>query len=375
MGPLSFDWRKSFLTHLGPGLLGGIRLGDWLRLLRDERFAISPTRLPKALAITFQSLENSFLARREMRRYREEIEKVPVEPPLFVLGHWRNGTTHLHYLLGMDSRFAFPNIYQTFYPHSFLTTEARRSRLVGFFLPKRRPMDSVAWNIGSPQEDEFALCVLSRKSPCLGWVFPRHRDRYDRYLTFRHAGEGEEEEWRAAFDLLIRKLTLKHRRPLVLKSPPHTGRIRLLLRMFPGSKFVHIHRDPYAVFQSSRNLFQVNLRWNGLQRFSSSGLEEWVLRQHREMYEAFFEERKLIPEGRYCEVKFEELELDPVGQLRAIYQKLGLPDFQVVQPELERYVATLAGYRKNSYPDLGTDLKKRIAREWQASFEEWGYAV
>jgi hypothetical protein len=37
------------------------------------------------------------------------------------------------------------------------------------------------------------------------------------------------------------------------------------------------------------------------------------------MYEVFFEERKLIPQGNLVEVRFEQLEEDPLGQLRRVY--------------------------------------------------------
>ena len=40
------------------------------------------------------------------------------------------------------------------------------------------------------------------------------------------------------------------------------------------------------------------------------------------MYDAFFEERGLIPEGRLCEVGFEDLERDPVGVVGSVYEAL-----------------------------------------------------
>src|SRR5688572_28832631 len=102
-------WRDAFLRHLGPGLLSGITARNWARVLADNRFAVDPLRLGKALAITFQSLQNSPLGLYETWRFGAAVEDVAVPPPLFVLGHWRSGTTHLHNLLAADDRFAFPN--------------------------------------------------------------------------------------------------------------------------------------------------------------------------------------------------------------------------------------------------------------------------
>jgi hypothetical protein len=63
-------------------------------------------------------------------------------PPVFVLGFARSGTTHLQNLFAVDERFAFPNWYQVAYPHSFLGTEAERSKFLGFFVPATRVQDN-----------------------------------------------------------------------------------------------------------------------------------------------------------------------------------------------------------------------------------------
>jgi hypothetical protein len=104
-------------------------------------------------------------------------------------------------------------------------------------------------------------------------------------------------------------------------------------------------------------------------------LDDRTIRQFKEVYEVFFEERGLIPRGRFYEVKFENLEADPIGQMRGIYEALALPEFQAVEPALRRYVESLAGYKKNTFPELPAELRVRIAREWRRCFEEWGYTV
>ncbi len=369
------EWRHTFLRTFGPGLMGGVTFARWMSLLCHHRFAVVPSCFPRALAISFQSLQNSVLAWHENRRFGSLVKNVVVEPPLFLLGHWRNGTTLLHYLVTVDTRFAYPNMCQSFFPHAVLTAESFQSRMVAFFLPKRRPMDNVEWTMRSPQEDEFALCISTFKSPCMGWVWPNHRELYDKYLTFREVSEREINEWREAFMLLVQKLTWKYRCPLVLKSPPHTCRIKLLLEMFPQAKFVHIHRNPYAVFASSRRTFSVNFDLHRLQRARLSDLDDWILRQYRQMYDVFFEERSLIPQGRFYEVCYEELEQDPVGQVKRIYEALDLADFAHTEPALRRYVNSIAGYQKNELADLSADLRNRIADQWRPCFREWGYPV
>jgi hypothetical protein len=354
-------------------MLGGITFGDWLRLLRDNRFDVSPRALLRAAAITTQSVQNSLMRWVEDRRTSHLVRDVDVPPPLFVLGHWRSGTTHLHNLLTVDERFAFPNNYQALFPHAFLTMESAQSPFMQWFLPARRPMDNIEWTMRSPQEDEFALCITTLMSPCTGWFFPKRRDHYDRYLTFRDVPAREITAWQAAMVAYLKRLTWKHKRPLVLKSPPHTARVRWLIEVFPNAKFVHVHRDPYAVFASTRKMLTVNFAMHCLQRPPLEDLDEWILRQYRAMHDAFFEDRRLIAPGNYHEVCYDELDADPVGQVEHLYVALGLPPFDAVRPALERYVETLRGYKKNEFSELPVALRTRIAEAWRPCFEEWGY--
>jgi hypothetical protein len=73
------------------------------------------------------------------------------------------------------------------------------------------------------------------------------------------------------------------------------------------------------------------------------------------------------------ELRFEDLAADPVGQIRALYQALNLPDFAYVEPALRAYLDSLGSYQKNTFPELPSDLRARLAREWRRCFEEWDY--
>jgi hypothetical protein len=368
-------WREVFLVRFGAGAFTGITLGRWLRVLRDNNFAVDRPYWGRAALITLASIPNTLLAAWENWLYGRKVRNAKVTPPLFILGTWRSGTTHLHNLLSQDDRFAYPTTYQVFYPHTFLTTEKRGARLVGFFLPKKRPQDDVALGVREPQEDEFALCSLTGRAWPMAWAFPRRADHYGRYLTLREATAGEAADWKAALTGLVQKLSFKYGRPLVLKSPGHTCRIRLLLELFPEARFIHIHRNPYDVFRSTRHMVRTVTPWWALQRPDYGDLERRTLRQYREVYDAFFEERGLIPKGNFHEIGFEALEADPIGQVRGIYEALALPAFHQVEPALRRYVESLSGYKKNTLPELPPDLRERIAGGWRRCFEEWGYPV
>ncbi len=267
------SWREAFLVRFGAGAFAGITLGRWLRVLRENDFAVDRPYWGRAAVTTLASIPNTLLAAWENWFYGRKVRDARVDPPLFILGIWRSGTTHLHNLLAQDDRFAYPTTYQVFFPHTFLTTEKTNARLLDFLLPKKRLMDNVTFGFAEPQEDEFAICSLTGRALPMAWAFPRRADHYGRYLTLREASADEVAEWKSALAWLVRKLSFKHGKPLVLKSPGHTCRIRLLLELFPEAKFVHIRRNPYDVFRSSQHWMRTGTPAWALQRADFSDLD------------------------------------------------------------------------------------------------------
>lgn len=342
--------------------LEGVLFGDWLRLLRREGFRVAPWRWPRAAWVTAWSLGNSLAARRVAREFGAAIEATEVKAPVFVLGHYRGGTTYLHELLMLDPRFASPTRFRAYNPSTFLATERWLAPLIEpLMLPRR------------VQEDEIALMVRTGLSPYMEWVFPRTKVGHRRDLRLRGPGAGGLSEWSAALTAFLKALTLRDGRTLVLKSPPHTARIGAILRAFPDARFVHIRRDPYAVYVSTVGLLRAVppvFRLGFGPRAVDSGA---VLDGYVEMYDAYFEERDLIPPGRLVEIAYEDLERDPVGQVRAVYEGLALGEFEGARPALEAYLGTIAGYRKNRHPALDSETRLRVAGRWSRCFDAWGY--
>lgn len=363
---------------VGHNYLAGISAGDWWRLLRANRFGVDPVYWHRAAFVTITSLLNSYYRWRETRTWGPAIEQVELrEPPLFILGHWRSGTTLLHNLLAQDdAQFAFANTYQVVNPHSFLTTEEVNTRRFACLVPKRRPMDNMALSFQSPQEDEFALLLDCFYSLYLGITFPRREAHYGRYLTFHGVARDEIEAWQASFVRFARKLTLKYPdRALLFKSPPHTARIALLLEAFPNARFVHLHRDPYAVFRSTQHYFDTAIWYTYLQRPDRTTVDRGILERYTALYDPFFADRERIPPGRFHELRFADLERDPVGQLRELYERLSLSGFEAFEPKLRRYVDALSGYRKNEFEPLPKELRQEVATRWRRSFETWDYPL
>lgn len=350
-------------------------LGRWLWLLAENRFAVDRGFRKRALATTLATAITSAFRAGERLRTGARVARVEVAPPIFVLGHWRSGTTHLHNLLALDQRFAAPRYSQVMIPETFLTGEQFFCRSAEKLLPAERAgIDKVAMRTDTPSEEEFALAQMTLLSPYLGWSFPRHADHYDRYITFRTVAASQKRRWQRAYERLLRRLAVADARPAILKSPPNTGRIQMLLDVFPDARFIHIHRDPYAVYPSTRHLhLSTSAKSFAFQAPDEPRLEQRILDNYVDMFEAFFAEREAIPNGGFTEVAFADLEARPLDVLRQIYDDLQLGDFGQVESRAKDYVDSLAGYRKNRFTDLPEPLRESIATRWRRCFDAFGY--
>jgi hypothetical protein len=358
-----------------PRFWHGMRLGPWLRLLARNGFAVTPTRMPMAAGITVTCVLNTFgsVFDRLVLDYARSRTKL-AQPPLFVIGHWRSGTTLLHELLILDPQHTYPTTYECFVPHHFTWTEWWLPPLIAWLLPATRPIDNMLAGWDKPQEDEFALCNLGVPSPYLVWAFPRHGPVADEYLDLVAISDTERQRWKNQLERFVRRVASIRNRRVVLKSPPHTARIRTLLEVFPEARFVHIVRDPLVLFPSTVRLWRSLSEVQGMQTLPEDDgwIEEHVLETLGRMYDRFEQDRQLVPPGQLIDVRYEELVADPIGQMRRIYDELSLGDFARVEPEARRYAKGMRSYRTNRYT-LPPDVAERVRDRWASYFERYAY--
>jgi omega-hydroxy-beta-dihydromenaquinone-9 sulfotransferase len=360
--------------YWAPKFWHGMTFRAWLRLLVRNRFAVDLALWPVALVVTAMSIVNSTLAMLQLLLFGHKIARTEIrEPPIFIIGHWRSGTTLLHRLLSQDDRFAFPTTYDCFAPKSSLVTAWFVRRWLGFLHPKRRPQDNMGDGFDYPNEDEFALCSMGLGSPYDQNAFP-NRPQGEEYLDFEGVAPAEVSRWKGGLRWFLKQLTLRTGKPIVLKSPPNTARIRLLLEIFPDARFVHIVRHPLAVFPSMVWTWKSVYRAHGLQQPRFKGLEEFVFCNFLRMHRAFTDQKHLIPAGNLCEVRYEDLVRDPLGNMSAIYKQLNLGQFDRVRPMLEAYLAGQKDYKTNRF-EVSPELRAEISLRWADFMREYGYAA
>ncbi|MBI1899823.1 MAG: sulfotransferase [Planctomycetia bacterium] len=356
-----------------PRIWHGFLFTAWLRLLWRNQFRVGWHRVAAAAIITFLSAGHSLGRVLQWIVYGRRIARTKIEqPPLFILGHWRSGTTMLHEMLALDPQNTCPTTYQCFVPNHFLISEWICTRLFAWVMPKQRPMDNMAVGWNRPQEDEFALMAMGEPSPYFTIAFPNHPPQCQEYLDMQGVPPVAQERWQRTLRRFVQMLVCHRPGRAILKSPTHTGRVRTLLEAFPDARFIHIVRDPRVLYQSTLNMWKKMYGTHGLQRARFAGLEEHVLATLPRMYAAFESARASIPPRHYYEVRYEDLVADPLGQMRAMYQQLELGDFEAVLPALERYLSDQADYQTNRY-EMPEELREKINQRWADYARRFGY--
>ena len=312
----------------------------------------------------------------ESRRLDKKINQIEIsKQPVFILGHWRTGTTHLHNLLCQNPRFGWVTMLQAAFPRSFMSTNVFKN-LMKKIIPKTRPMDNMKMGVFEAQEEEMALGNLFPYSFYNAFYFPlKMKEHYYKFIRFRSISNKILTQWKKVYYNLLQKTTLyMNGKRLILKNPANTARIQYLLELFPDAKFIHIYRNPYVVYASTRNFYKKAIEGFMLQKISDSQIEENVFWLYKQMMKCYFDERKLIPSENLVEVKFENLEQNPIQHLESIFTRLKLKNFERIRSKFRSYIEGIKNYKKNKYK-LNDATIEKIYDQWGFTIEKWDYEV
>jgi len=371
--PVPYRWEIKLF------LLMGMPISQFLSFCIKN--GIDPVFWHRFLYASYMSLLNSlFWIPKEQQNFPDEkVQATEIkQPPIFVLGHFRSGTSLLQELMNKDENMVAPSVFQCYTPTYFLYREDYMYSKFNY-IKVRRPMDRMRVTLSSAFEDEFALANISGISPYMGAIFPRQFKEYERYLTFKNATDEEIDLWKKGAMWFYKKVMFRHQeKRLLLKSPAHTARIKLLLEMFPDAKFVHISRNPYDIYKSTfqlhhKLLVQWCLQRPNLEKEHVAGI---ILNHFKEMYDAYFEQVSMIPPENFTTCTFKDLITSPSKTLDKIYTELDLPGYDKLKPIIEEYEnGAQKTFKMNQHTDIPDEEKKLIQTSWGPYFREFDYEM
>lgn len=345
-------------------------------LLLENR--IHPLRIPVMLFSVMISLAGAPFRIMQRMLYRHRVKQIHFQktPPLFIIGHFRSGTTFLHTLLSKDPQFGTPRIYHAFLINYCLLGGSWLKQKANALMPERRVQDNVLVSMDEPDEEEIALFCYSRHNGLTDYFFPRNPHYHNRYLLFTQEGARGRMHWEKHYQRVLQIIacSLKTNR-LLLKNPFNTTRTQELSRLFPGAKFVFIIRNPYEMYLSVHHWYKSLILPLSFQVLTETELEDRILDRFRAMMAKYLSDRAYLSPGSFTEVTFEQLKQDPMKVVTAIYKTLDLPDLDRARVGMEAFLSSVEDYRQNDYSTIPDKIIRRINQDWRFVFEEWGYPL
>lgn len=347
---------------------------NWIKVLVDNKLKIDWQFIPRALYVTFMTSLFTPFRFLEKMKYDNKVKNTSILPPIFIIGHFRSGTTFLHYLLGQDKNLAHVTTLETMTPWVFLRFEKFFGNIVKKYLPAKRPMDDLKADIMLPYEEEYAIANIIPQSFYNGWYFPKNIDTYfKKYVLYENVTSNIVNEWKESYLYLLRKISYKNKgKRIVLKSPVNTAKIKHILDIFPEAQFIHIYRDPLKVYLSTWRLYEKILPIFSFQHITLEKLDEFIISFYKGLYKKYFLEKSCIPQENLVELKYENFYKNPVKNLKAVYDSLNINHFESNRVNFERFAKPYENYEPNHYK-IDNGVKEKICKEWGFAFKEFQY--
>lgn len=162
--------------------------------------------------------------------------------PIFIQGEHRSGTTILYKMLGLSGSFNGVDAYHVLRNYELLAnyTQGREKQA-------RAEVDAIfqSWNMGTRVIDEMPLDSRMPEEYGMHLLRVCHRPTISRKTL-------------PAFDQFCRKIEYISdvTRKLLLKNPWDFSRFLYIKQVFPGAKFIFIHRNPIHILNSQLKTMQ-----------------------------------------------------------------------------------------------------------------------
>jgi hypothetical protein len=315
----------------------------------------------------------------ELALYNKKISQHTItKPPVFILGFYRSGTSYLHEFLTQDDRFGYHSNFQMIFPEIMLSSERWMSPVFDsiFRLFKLQdPVHRVPLSFRFPGEEDGAMTTsLNPRGAAWGYFFPKKMNEYfEKYVLFENIPVSEIEKWKQDYVFLLKKISwANHNKQLVLKSPPNTARIKLLLSLFPAAKFLFIHRNPYDVYASNKRFLKLTHKIYALGETRSIDINSIILDTYARTMNQYFLEKHLVPQGQLMELAYEDFIKNPVTSMRAAYETLHLNDFSYCENKMTSFADRQKQFKSLDHK-LPPDELNMVSQKLEPLITHWKY--
>jgi hypothetical protein len=278
-------------------------------------------------------LINMLSARLEIQenyRLHPEIEDEEITKPVMIVGQGRTGTSMLLNVLSQDLDNGSLKHWECMYPcpppeKATYFTDPRIEKADHLVEQWNRVNPEMVscheFNARVPTEASHAMTLNFSGAPYLALLgqTPTHAA----YQQKQGVGPGLRYQKR-----LLKLLQWKNpRKHWILKAPDAILYMPELLKVYPDMNFVWTHRDPLKAADSVVNMYG-NCMWirsdtpmiaGAFDQMISSDFAAFIVNQPIDWMES-----GVIPKQRVCNIRFLELEKDPVTEIKKMYTQFGM---------------------------------------------------
>lgn len=299
----------------------------------------------------------------------------PLNPPVFILGMWRSGTTFLHELLATNKTLLAPNTWQCMNSSMHLLNAPPVGKTF------TRPMDGFSVSAESPQEDEFAMLAQGIPSVYRAFFDPRRFPELERWLQPEAWLELRAQDWWPRWRSFLASVQKGHDQRLLLKSPNHSFRATAILREMPQASLVWVLRDPREVFFSNVKMWKAMIEryalWTLEEAALNSQLNHFLVSALRLSSQTLLDVAAKVPRTQLAVVRYEDVVDHPADIVKNISERLRLPWQSVDSEALAKVVSEAsslprASYRDRAIPAELQAILPQLAESYAAAVESHG---
>lgn len=264
--------------------------------------------------------------------------------PVFILGYYRNGTTHLQNILSFTDEFGTISQYDSIMPECCLLIKRPLVNLfqrISKILTHKNFYHKTQWDWDLVGEEDVALTSLALEQTCYwGFMFPQTRSTYfEKFGHFESITKEELQEWKDIYSTLILKFSyMNHGKQILLKTPPSLGKIKELHELYPHSKFLYIHRNPAYIIKSVYRLWEINNKINFGPILEKEEIEKIVVDDYIKSVKRFEKYKSSISNDHLLEIRLEELTENPFPIINQLADFLELRDKQTFLERVKEFL-------------------------------------
>lgn len=351
----------------------GCDLKHFQHLLEENKADLDPNQHDRIEECLRYSRFLTRFAKIERFFWDKRIRNVVIDkPPVFILGHWRSGTTYLFNLLSCDPAISYMDSMTTFTFHNFLLLRYHLPKHYSTKLTGDRYGDDMEFLPHSPQEECYAIANCIDETFTHLITFPWNYKKYMDYAFESCLTPAQRKRWCDTHEYLLKKITyFRKGKRILFKSPDNTAKAGMIHGLYPDAKFIHIYRDPYKVLMSTINMFESGIQAMTFEKVPPHELiEEMAVQFYKRIYTQYLKDLERIPKDQLIEIAYSDLVKAPMDTMEQIYQTLHLPGFEEARPLIQQHIDSQKSYKTNQF-QLSEDLRKKINSELGFFFDHY----